>query len=87
MHTKSILLDMGFLKEVVSDMVHNYSSEEFAKHYYFYHQTSSPYFPQSNGEAERAVMTVREILKKSSDPYLAIRESLLSRRSMSHHVS
>lgn len=32
----------------------------------------SPLFPQSNGEAERAVRTVKGLLKKSSDSYLVL---------------
>ena len=44
----------------------------FAKAYGFQHKTSSPRFPQSNGEAERAVKTVKQLLSKSSDPYLAL---------------
>ena len=31
-----------------------------------------PLFPSSNGEAERAVGTIKELLKKSKDPYLAL---------------
>lgn len=32
----------------------------------------SPFFPQSNGEVERAVQTVRGLLKKAVDPSLAL---------------
>ena len=60
---------------VVSDNGPQYSSEAyktFAEDYQFKHVTSSPYFPQSNGEAERAVRTIKDLLKKSGDPYLAL---------------
>ena len=48
------------------------SFKQFAKEYGFQHKTSSPYFPQSNGEAERAVRTIKELLNKSDDPNLAL---------------
>ena len=60
---------------VVSDNGPQYSSKayaDFAKEYQFKHVTSSPYHPQSNGEAERAVGTIKNLLKKEKDPYLAI---------------
>jgi transposase InsO family protein len=46
--------------------------EEFTKAYGFIHQTSSPRFAQSNGESERAVQTVKNILRKADDPQLAL---------------
>ncbi len=46
--------------------------EDFQKSYGFKHLTSSPRFPQSNGEAERAVQTVKNLLKKAQDPCKAL---------------
>ena len=45
---------------------------EFAQQYQFQHITSSPKHAQANGAAERAVQTVKSLLKKNSDSYLAL---------------
>ena len=74
-HLKSIFARHGIPQEMVTDNGPQYSSREFSKFaetYGFIHTTSSPKFPQSNGEAERGVQTIKNLLKKSDDPYLAL---------------
>ena len=44
----------------------------FASSYAFKHTTSSPRYPQSNGEVERCVQTIKNLLKKSDDTYLSL---------------
>ena len=66
---------MENLKSFEVIMVHNMFSHEFAdftKAYGFQHITSSPRFPQSNGEAECMVKTIKGLLRSSSDPHLAV---------------
>ena len=72
---KAIIARHGIPETVISDNGPQYASEEFAKfavEYIFNHITSSPHFPQSNGHVERSVQTVKNLLVKSQDPYLAI---------------
>ena len=74
-HMKSIFARHGIPELIVSDNGPQYSSEEFSKfmrEYQCQHVTSSPLYPQSNGEAERAVKTIKDLLKKEGDPYLAL---------------
>ena len=74
-HTKSVFPRHGIPCEVVSDNGPQYSSLEyahFAAEYGFIHTTSSPKYPQSNGEAERAVQTIKQLLRKSEDPHMAL---------------
>ena len=75
LHTKSIFARHGLPEVVVSDNGPQYDSEayaSFAREFHFKHITSSPRYPQSDGEAEHAVQTVKNMLKKESDPYLAL---------------
>ena len=60
----------------------SFEFSEFAKKYGFQRVTSSPYFHQSNGEAERAVQTAKKILNQD-DPDIA----LLNYRSTIHSAT
>lgn len=65
----------GIPETLISDNGPQFSGQAFAFFaalYGFKHVTSSPAFPQSNGEAERAVQRVKTLLKKAEDPYLAL---------------
>ena len=46
--------------------------DEFTKSYNFLHTTSSPHYPESNGQAERTVKSVKRLLKRAEDPFLAL---------------
>ena len=72
---KAVFSRHGIPEVVRSDNGPQYSSHEFtafAKCYGFRHATSSPLYPQSNGQAERMVKTVKQLISSSDDPYLAL---------------
>ena len=72
---KEVFATHGIPDLVISDNGPQFACElfqQFATIYGFTHVTSSPRYPRANGEAERAVGTVKEILKKNEDPYLGL---------------
>ena len=75
---KSIFARHGIPCCIMSDNDPQFSADtfsSFAKEYGFTQYSSSPRYPQANGEIERGVRTVKTSLKKteenSEDPYLA----------------
>ena len=65
----------GIPREIISDNRPQFASLEFtkfAKAYDFAHTTSSPRYPQSNGEVERAVRSIKSLLKKADNPLLVL---------------
>ena len=70
----TIFTRFGLAEEIVTDNASYFSSRQFkdwTSKYDIKHTTSSPYYPQSNGMAERAVQTAKSILKQP-DPQLAL---------------
>ena len=66
-----------------SDNGPQFSSEEFRKfsrEWGFHHVTSSPYYAQSNGLAERAVRSAKELLEKCKKDGTDINLALLNQR-------
>ena len=77
---KAVFAIHGIPQEVSSDNGPQFSCSEFmqfAKTYDFIHRTSSPYHPQGNGEAERAVQTMKRLLTSND----SLHEALLQYRS------
>ena len=71
---KSAFACFGIPEVLVTDNGPQYASKhmaEFAASYGFRH-TSSPHYPQGNGQAERAVKTVKTLILNADDPFLAL---------------
>ena len=82
-HINPNLARYGILEIIVSGNGPEFSSyefEEFAKYYEFKHTTTSPRYPQSNGLAERAVQTAKNILTKAKSENDDFHLSLLAYR-------
>lgn len=74
-YLKKQMSRFGYIDQLITDNGPQFSSDEFArfaKDYGFIHTTTSPHFPQANGQAERFVQTVKNLIKKSNDPYKAL---------------
>ena len=72
---KSIFSRHGIPAVLISDNGPQFDStamKAFASEYSFTHTTSSPHYPQSNGQVERTVKTVKQLLNQSTDPYMAM---------------
>ncbi len=73
---REIFAQYGIPIEVFSDLGTQFTSaewKEFAKSYGFNARVSSPHYHRGNGEAERAVKTVKTLLQKNTDdPALAL---------------
>ncbi|CAB3251398.1 unnamed protein product [Arctia plantaginis] len=75
--------EQGIPETVMSDNGPEFSSlafSDFARNWKFRHVTSSPRYPQSNGQVERSIQTIKQIIRKTaydqSDFNLALLEYL-----------
>ena len=74
-HLKDMFSTHGIPDLAVSDNGPQFDSQAFrafVNAYQFTHVTSSPTYAQANGEAERGVRTMKGLLEKNDDPYLAL---------------
>ncbi|XP_063404228.1 uncharacterized protein K02A2.6-like [Mytilus trossulus] len=74
-YLKKQMSRFGYIDQLITDNGPQFACREFAqfaKEYGFVHTTTSPHYPQANGQAERFVQTVKNVIKKSKDPYKAM---------------
>lgn len=70
LHSKSIFAWYGIPEVVYIDNGPHFHSDVYRQFAINYHATSSSYLPQNNDEAECAVGTIKNLLKKEGDPNL-----------------
>ena len=74
-HMKSIFARHGIPDILISDNGSQYAAQEFtefARSYKFQHITSLPNHSSGNSEAERAVRTIKKLLRGNQGPYAAL---------------
>ena len=72
---KTVFSRYGIPEQLISDNGPQFASREmkmFSASYGFEHVTSSPHYPQGNGQAERAVQTTKRLLSSGADPALSL---------------
>ena len=72
---KPMFAHYGIPCTIISDNSPQFSSaemKEFAEAYGFCHITTNLYYPQANGQAERTVHTVKNLLCNAKDPHMAL---------------
>lgn len=80
MHMKSMYARHGIPEQLVCDNMPFVSREfgNFAADWGLHVKTSSPEYPQSNGQSERMIQTIKQLLRKADavgrDPYIALLE-------------
>ena len=68
-HLKSIFAKFGIPATLISDNGPQFDSQEmkeFSQCNGLWHVTTSPYYPQANGLAEKTVKTVKRLIEHSS---------------------
>ena len=80
-HLKSQFARHSIPDRLITDNGPQFSSDafkQFTKDYCFQHSTSCLHYPQSNGMAEKAALTVKNLLKKAhsdkQNPYLVLQQ-------------
>ena len=73
----------GIPRTLITDNGPQYSShdfKQFSSEWQFNHQTSSPYYPKSNGLSERYVQTAKNLLRKCAADNSCVQKALLNSR-------